>query len=60
MDDGLVKDVEEWDFSSVDESTWHGCMLCLADIAWHANIHSSNIETTISYALNVSPKEYLI
>ena len=55
MDDGLIKDKNEWDFSSVDENTWHGCLLCLADIAWHTGLHEDNILPTITYSLNVSP-----
>jgi hypothetical protein len=53
MDDGLIKDENEWDFSSVDENIWHGCLLCLADIAWHAGLHKDNIQPTITYSLNV-------
>lgn len=53
LDEGLIKDEAEWDFSSVDEYTWHGCLLCLADIAWHSGIQGHNIEPTITYSLNV-------
>jgi tubulin-specific chaperone D len=53
-DDGLIKDEKEWDFSSVDENAWHGSLLCLADIAWHAGLHQDNIPPTITYSLNVS------
>jgi len=53
MDEGLVKEAQEWDFSSVEENAWHGCLLCLADIAWHAGIQSENIESTVMYSLNV-------
>ena len=52
MDEGLIKDANEWDFSSVEENTWHGTLLCLADIAWHAGIQE-NIPSTITYSLNV-------
>jgi hypothetical protein len=54
MDEGLNKDPDEWDFSSVDENTWHGCLLCLAEIAWHSGIDGENIKPTIGYAFNVS------
>ena len=53
MDDGSIKDANEWDFSSVDENTWHGSLLCLADIAWHSGIQGNNIASTITYSLNV-------
>jgi len=54
MDEGLLKETAEWDFSSVDENTWHGCLLCLADIAWHQPLPPQTIDNTISYSLNVS------
>lgn len=53
MDEGLIKGTTEWDFSSVEENTWHGCLLCLADIAWHTGIQGQNILPTITYSLNV-------
>jgi tubulin-specific chaperone D len=53
MDDGLIKDEKEWDFSSVDENTWHGSLLCLADIAWHTALHQDNIPLIVTYSLNV-------
>jgi len=53
MDEGLLKEAGEWDFNTVDENTWHGCLLCLADIAWHAGIQSETIDSTIMYSLNV-------
>jgi len=53
MDEGLLKESPEWDFSSVDENSWHGCLLCLADIAWHQPLPSNQIEATITYSLNV-------
>jgi hypothetical protein len=53
MDEGLLKESEEWDFNSVDENTWHGCLLCLADIAWHAGVHPEHIESIVQYSLNV-------
>jgi hypothetical protein len=57
FDDNLTKEETEWDFSSVDEYTWHGCLLCLADIAWQSGIQGHNIEPTINYSLNVRPFE---
>lgn len=53
MDDGLIKSEKEWDFSSVDENIWHGCLLCLADIAWNSGLLASTLEPTITYSLNV-------
>ena len=53
LDEGLTKDENEWDFFSVDEYSWHGCLLCLADIAWHSGIQGHNIESTMTYSLNV-------
>jgi hypothetical protein len=56
MDEGLLREEgEEWDFNSVDENTWHGCLLTLADTAWHASIPPSHIPSTILYSLNVKP-----
>jgi hypothetical protein len=58
MDDGLIKqkeDSKDWEFSSVDENTWHGCLLCIANIAWHSGIQETNLENTITYSLNVIP-----
>jgi hypothetical protein len=56
MDEGLLREEgEEWDFNSVDENTWHGCLLTLADTAWHASIPPSHIPFTILYSLNVKP-----
>ena len=53
MDEGLIKTDIDFDFSSVDESTWHGNLLCLADIAWHSGLPSTTIPSTITYSLNV-------
>jgi tubulin-specific chaperone D len=53
MGEGLLKQTPQWDFSSVDENSWHGCLLCLADIAWYRPLPSNQIEDTITYSLNV-------
>jgi hypothetical protein len=54
MEEGLLKEDKEWDFSSIDENIWHGCLLCIADIAWHAGIQCVNLENTVIYAMNVN------
>jgi hypothetical protein len=59
MDEGLIKDPVEWDFSSVDENAWHGCLLALAEIGWHSGIQAGNIEPTVTYTLNVSACTHL-
>ena len=53
MEEGLLKTEEGWDFSSVDENSLHGHLLCLADIAWHSGLDFSNVPQTITFALNV-------
>jgi tubulin-specific chaperone D len=55
MDVGLLKQPPEWEFSSVDENTWHGSLLCLADIAWHQPLPSKHLESSITYSFNVRP-----
>jgi hypothetical protein len=54
MDEGILKTEQGWDFSSVDENSLHGHLLCLADIAWHSCLDPSNVPETITFALNVS------